>query len=151
MIFVTVGTTDFDPLVERMDSLAAGMAEEIVAQVGRGTYLPTNMRFFRFADSLEPWLAQARVVVSHGGLGTVVEVLRRGIPLIALSNPDRYDRHQDDLLGTMESRGHLIWCRGLEDLAHALEQAERRQFTRYVAPTCDIPRVIRQHLGLLQR
>jgi UDP-N-acetylglucosamine transferase subunit ALG13 len=148
MILVTVGTTDFDDLVVRMDELAATMTEEVVAQIGRGDHVPQHMTSFRFAPSLEPYYERARLVIAHGGLGTAIEVIQRGLPLIALSNPDRYDRHQDDLLRALEQRGHLIWCRDLAMLPEALQQVEQRRFTPYETPECAIAQVIRQLLGL---
>jgi UDP-N-acetylglucosamine transferase subunit ALG13 len=106
------------------------------------------MTSFRFAPSLEPYYERARLVIAHGGLGTAIEVIQRGLPLIALSNPDRYDRHQDDLLRALEQRGHLIWCRDLAMLPEALQQVEQRRFTPYETPECAIAQVIRQLLGL---
>src|SRR5512137_1448858 len=117
MIFVTVGTTDFDALSTHMDELAPTLNEEVVIQTGRGTYAPRHARHFRFAPSLDDYYRQARLVVSHGGLGTLVEVLRLGKPLIGVSNPDRFDLHQNDLLGELEQGGYLLWCRDLASLA----------------------------------
>ncbi len=37
MIFVTIGTTDFDQLVQKMDSLAPGLTDEVVMQIGKGS------------------------------------------------------------------------------------------------------------------
>jgi len=148
MIFVTVGTTDFDALVHKMDELAPQLGEPVVAQIGRGKYIPQRMEYFRFAPSLDPYYERARVVVSHGGLGTVIEVLQRGIKLVALSNPDRYDLHQEDLLAALESRGHLVWCRRLQDLPLALAEVERRTLVPYSSPPCHIAQVIRRYLGL---
>ncbi|GAB4506131.1 MAG: hypothetical protein Kow00123_02690 [Anaerolineales bacterium] len=149
MIFVTVGTTDFDALVEAMDRLAPALGEEVVAQIGRGRYEPKNLRWFRSAPSLEPYYRQASLVVSHGGMGTVMEVAAMGKPLVALSNPDRYDRHQDDLLGYMERQGHLLWCRDLADLEADLQRARAMTFTPYVAPPTRIHEVIREYLARL--
>jgi len=151
MIFVTVGTTDFDALVRAMDALAPSLSEPVIAQIGRGSYLPAHMEHFRFAPALAPYYDQARVVVAHGGLGTLIEVMQRGIKLIGLSNPDRYDLHQQDLLRTFEARrGHLVWCRNLEDLPRALREVDMCSFTPYESPPCRIADVIREYLGLSQ-
>ena len=147
MIFVTVGTTDFDALVRAMDDLAPTLDEPVIAQIGRGLYEPRNMEFVRSAPSLDLYYSQARVVVSHGGLGTLIEVMQRGLKLIGLSNPDRYDRHQDDLLGAFEVAGHMLWCRDLADLPQALREADVRTFTPYVSPPCHIAKVIRDYLA----
>ncbi len=147
MIFVTVGTTDFDALVEAMDRIAPSLGEEVVAQIGRGRYEPVNLRWFRSAPSLEPYYRQADLIVSHGGLGTVVEVASMGKPLVALSNPDRYDRHQDDLLGYMERQGHLLWCRDLAQLEADVRRARATTFRPYVAPPTHVHEVIREYLA----
>jgi len=150
MIFVTVGTTDFDDLVRKMDELAPTLNEPVVAQIGRGEYVPVHMDSFRFAPTLDPYYHQARIVVAHGGLGTAVEVLQHGIKLIGVSNPDRYDRHQDDLLRALSERGHMMWCHDLNDLARALQEVHQRQFVPFESglASCHIARVIRQYLGL---
>jgi UDP-N-acetylglucosamine transferase subunit ALG13 len=138
MIFVTVGTTDFDALASCMDELAARLGEEVIIQTGRGSYKPRRAQHFRFAPSLEDYYRRARLVVSHGGLGTLVEVLRLGKPLIGVSNPDRFDLHQNDLLGELEQGGYLLWCRDLASLAGDIERIAAMQFHRYDAPPCSI-------------
>ena len=148
MVFLTVGTTDFDALVRKMDDLAPLLEEQVVAQIGRGVYHPAHMEFFRFAPSLEPYYERARVVVAHGGLGTAIEVLQRGRKLIGVSNPDRYDLHQEDLLGKLSREGHMLWCSSLEELPEALREVGRRAFRPYAAPPCEIARRIRTFLGL---
>ena len=147
MIFVTVGTTDFDDLLRAMDALAPTLGEEVVAQTGRGCYAPLHMVHFAFAPSLEPYYAQARLVVAHGGLGTAIEVLQRGIKLIGVSNPDRYDHHQDDILRTLSERGHMLWCQSLDELPQALATAAYTTFAPYQSPPCRIAQVIRDYMA----
>jgi UDP-N-acetylglucosamine transferase subunit ALG13 len=131
-----------------MDEIAPTLGEKVVAQTGRGSYVPAHMEHFRFAPSLDPYYAEARLVVAHGGLGTAVEVLQRGLKLIGVSNPDRYDLHQEDLLRALEQRGHMIWCRRLEELPQALRDAAARDFAPYETPPCGIAAVVRAFLGL---
>ena len=152
MIFVTVGTTDFDALVEAADRLAAASAETVVIQIGHGEVEPRHAQWLRFAPSLDPYYEQADVVVTHGGLGTVTEVLRRGLRVVGVSNPDRFDRHQDQILAAFEQAGHLVWCRDLAELPAAIEQARQTQFVPYQPPESHIHRVIERFLhDLAQR
>jgi UDP-N-acetylglucosamine transferase subunit ALG13 len=146
VIFVTVGTTDFDELIQRMDELAPELGEEVVSQIARGSYRPRNGRYFRFAPSLDSYLADARLVVSHGGLGSIMETIRLGKPLVGVSNPDRRDLHQDDLLGTLESGNHILWCRSLDDLKASIASAATMQFARYDEPPCTIHTAIQDFL-----
>jgi len=146
MLFVTVGTTDFDGLIQMMDQLATKLDEKVVAQIGKGNYMPVHMEHFRFAPSLDPYFDKARIVISHGGLGTILEVLLRGNKLIGINNPDRYDLHQEELLGILEEQGHLIWCRKLSHLADALHEADVRSFIPYKQPQCKIAEIIKDYL-----
>ena len=147
MVFVTVGTTEFDALVRAMDDLAPRLGEPVVMQIGRGIYEPRHGEFFRFAPSLSSYYQSVDLVVAHGGLGTTTEVLSLGKRLVGVSNPDRYDRHQEDLLGAMDAAGHLLWCRDLADLGQAIAEARRRTFVRYEPPSCTIHEVIAEYLN----
>jgi UDP-N-acetylglucosamine transferase subunit ALG13 len=147
MIFVTVGTTDFDALAARMDELTPVLNEEVIIQTGRGVYVPRHAQHFRFAPSLDDYYRQARLVVSHGGLGTLVEVLRLGKPLIGVSNPDRFDLHQNDLLGELERGGYLLWCRDLASLGDDIRRIASMQFRRYEQPPCRIHLAIADFLA----
>lgn len=146
MIFVTVGTTEFDALVQAADQLAAAGAQ-VVVQIGHGLVEPVHAQWFRFAPSLDAYYEAAEVVVTHGGLGTVSEALGRGLPLVGVANPDRYDRHQEQILQAMESAGHLVWCRDLAELAKAVERAVRSELIPYQPPPSRIGAVIGEFLA----
>ncbi len=133
-ILTTVGSGDFDDLVRAMDRLApqlSAVGDTLLLQIGEGRYVPQQAAWFRLAPSLEPHIAQADLVVAHGGLGVTVEVLRQGKRLVSVSNPDRYDAHQGDLLNVLSQRGHLIWCQDLAHLAAAIDQARVTTFVPY--------------------
>ncbi len=146
MIFVTVGTTEFDQLVEAADRLAATIAEEMVIQIGRGHYEPRHAAWLRFAESLAPYYDRASLVIGHGGFGTVTEVLRRGLRFVGVSNPDRYDKHQDQILQAFAEAGHLVWCRNLAELPAAVEQARHATLVPYQPPESRIHEVVRAFL-----
>ena len=149
MIFVATGTTGFDALVERMDQLAPTLGEEIVVQIGDGQYIPQRAEYFRFAPSLKRYYEQASLVVAHGGVGITLEVLDCGKPLVGLSNPDRYDEHQQDLLRTLAAQNYLVWCHELSDLAEAIERVKRAELRRYKRPECTIHHRIKGFLDEL--
>jgi UDP-N-acetylglucosamine transferase subunit ALG13 len=150
-IFVTVGSTDFDALVEAVDNLAPSLQARGVLQIGHGRYIPAHMPYFRFAPSLDPYYEQASLVIAHGGLATTMEALKRGLPLVSVSNPDRYDDHQQDLLSMMAEEGYLIWCRQLDVLGQAIETLQTAPLRRYQPPECEIHLVIDEFLGKSER
>jgi UDP-N-acetylglucosamine transferase subunit ALG13 len=149
MIFVTVGSTDFDELIEKVDGLVPRLNTEVVMQIGLGAYTPRHGVFFRFAPSLDQYYDQADIIVAHGGLGTIVEALERRKKLICVVNPATYDRHQEHLLNIFSAGNHLLWCKDLEDLGGAIRQVSTAEFTRYKPPECHIHEVIADYLGTL--
>jgi beta-1,4-N-acetylglucosaminyltransferase len=148
MIFVTVGTNDFDALIEKMDAIAPSLQEPVVMQIGNGEYIPKNCEYFRFAPSLEPYYDTANLILSHGGLGTTLEVLEKGKKLIGVENTICHGGHQQDLLSALAKERYLIWCQDVDGLPVAIERAKDYEFQRYVSAGCEIHTVIK---GFLQQ
>jgi len=134
MIFVTVGTAHFDPLIKKMDDLAktGELNEPIVGQIGRGMYIPNHFRFFRFLKGLNSAYNKASVIVSTGGAGTTMECVTRGLKLVVVENTTLMEGHQAQLLRAMEKRGHLVWCRDLNEIVSSIEEAREKTFTKFV-------------------
>ncbi|MFW9833864.1 MAG: PssE/Cps14G family polysaccharide biosynthesis glycosyltransferase [Candidatus Thorarchaeota archaeon] len=134
MIFVTVGTAYFDPLIQKMDELAKGekLGEPIIGQIGRGSYVPKHFRYFRFLRSLDSAYKKANIIVSTGGAGTTMECVTRGLRLVVVENTTLMEGHQAQLIREMERRGHLIWCRNLEKLESSIEEARNKTFRKFV-------------------
>jgi glycosyltransferase involved in cell wall biosynthesis/UDP-N-acetylglucosamine transferase subunit ALG13 len=145
MIFVATGTTDFNTLVRKMDELSLSLDEEVVMQIGRSSYVPKNCQHFRYAPSLVPYYEQASVVISHGGLGILTEVMALGKPLISIEDPNQPDRHQQQLLQIWSEQNHLIWCKELSDLPDAIKRA-KTELVPYEVPESSIHIHIKEYL-----
>jgi UDP-N-acetylglucosamine transferase subunit ALG13 len=135
VIFLTVGTAMFDPLVKVMDRLVGDgiIKEPVVAQIGRGQYIPKNMRYFRFIKSLSKAYDSADIIVSTGGAGTTIECVTKGKRLVVVENTTLMEGHQAQLIGEMARRGHLIWCRSPDSLEDCIEEARRKTFEPFVS------------------
>jgi beta-1,4-N-acetylglucosaminyltransferase len=151
MIFVTVGSGNFDPLIRALDQICARRPDlDILMQIGLGTYEPSHARFLRFAPTLEPHYDEADLVIAHGGVGVTMEVLRRGLPLIGVDNPDRPDQHQVDLLRHLSEGGYLVWCHDLAQLESVIDSMGNRRLRRWQPDPCTIHLVVDEYLqGLL--
>ena len=148
MIFVTVGTAFYDPLIQQMDLLVeqGKITEPIIAQIGRGKYVPKHFSYFRFLRNLDKAYSMADVIVSTGGAGTTMECVTRGLRLVVVENTTLAEGHQAQLIGEMDRRGHLIWCKQLGDLLQSIELAKSREFHKF---TTDPPLVHKYILRLL--
>jgi len=134
MIFVTVGTAHFNPLIQKMDELVEQnhFGEQVVGQIGRGSYIPKHFRYFRFLKSLNSAYENASIIVSTGGAGTTIECVTRGLRLVVVENTTLMEGHQAQLLTEMANRGHLVWCKDLDDIASSIDEARNRTFTKFV-------------------
>lgn len=52
---------------------------------------------FDYRTSIEPYIDSADLVIGHAGAGTVLEVLRKGKPLLIVINDHLMDNHQEEL------------------------------------------------------
>ncbi len=101
MIFVTVGSMfPFDRLVRAMDEhVAAGrITDEVVAQIGSGSYEPKHLRFERFMEKqpFEHLLHTADCIVSHAGIGSIATALAHDKPMLVMPRLKRHGEHVND-------------------------------------------------------
>ncbi len=151
MIFCTVGTTDFDPLVKAVDELAPELGEEVMFQIGQGVYEPQNGAWFRLRPTIDDLLAEASLIIGHGGFGTVIEVISLGKPFVSVPNPDRYDHHQEQILRRFAADSHLVACFDLNDLPAAIAQARTAPLHPYRPPETTLHLDIQSFLDSLKR
>ncbi len=103
MILVTVGThtMPFDRLLRAVDQLhATNMVDtaEVTVQAGTSTYRCRGCRQFAYCTGPEfdALLDQAALVISHGGIGTLLRALRQRRRVIAIPRLRRYGEHHND-------------------------------------------------------
>ena len=99
MIIVTVGMQlGFDRLIEAMDKLAPGLGMPVIAQNGKGSYRPQNMEArAKIAPSeFEKLVGQARLIVSHAGIGTVLTAARCAKPIVLMPRRADLGEHRND-------------------------------------------------------
>ncbi|MFZ3382333.1 MAG: PssE/Cps14G family polysaccharide biosynthesis glycosyltransferase [Candidatus Methanoperedens sp.] len=101
MIFVTVGNhyQGFERLVKKMDEIAGRIDEKVIMQIGTTEYKPVNAEYFDFIDSfeeIERLNREARVVVSHAGVGSILTALEQVTPVIIVPRLKKFDEHMDD-------------------------------------------------------
>ena len=124
MIFVTVGTTYFDDLIEEVDRLVktGEIDDDVFAQIGQGQYVPANIKWTNYLSDIYSYYDQADLVICHGGTGTVLELLTRSKDFIAVSNRELPCDHQADFLKALELRDYCACCYDVSELAKMLKE-----------------------------
>lgn len=132
MIFVTVGmhSSGFERLVKQMDEVAGRIDEEVIMQIGGTKYIPRNAKYFGFASEQEmkELYSKARVVVGHGGAGTILDVLQEGKPVVVVPRLKKYGEHIDDhqllLIQELERAGRVTAVYDVEKLGEVLSKPD---------------------------
>ncbi|QZO08498.1 glycosyltransferase [Enterococcus raffinosus] len=102
MIFVTVGTHEqgFERLIEAVDNLKRDgvLQEDIYMQIGFSKYKPLHCKWDRFMDfeQMKIFESKAKIVITHGGPSTFMEVLNLGKTPIVVPRQKKFDEHIND-------------------------------------------------------
>lgn len=121
-IFVTVGTTAFDELVQFVDQSPFFDAFDVTIQYGPGKYVPNNRKSFTFTKKIEDEYLSANLVISHGGAGTIYRLLELSVPVCAIPNLERIDDHQLDICEHLASLNHILNPKNIYELPKLLKE-----------------------------
>lgn len=110
MIFVTVGTElPFDRMISIIDDWAEKSGRtDVFAQIGKGGRPP---RFLQYAKFLEPdefkrRFNEAKVVIAHAGMGSILSALHHGKPIIIMPRKAALGEQRND--HQMATAKHLL-------------------------------------------
>jgi len=132
LIFVTVGTArDFSRLVKKVDEIAKKINDEIIIQKGNTIYQPKNCRCFDFLprDKFLSYIKKADVVVTHGGVGSIINSLKFNKPTIVVPRRRKYNEHRNDhqmdIARELEKERKVLVCYDVENLREKIEEAKK--------------------------
>lgn len=143
MIFVTVGTQDkefrriFDMVEEQIK--LGNINEEVVAQIGCTKFESKNIKTYKFMEKEEynKFMKNARIVITHAGVGSLIEGLNLNKKMIVIPRLKKYGEHVNDhqlqILETFENRGHILAVRNTEEFTDALNKIKDFIPTKYVS------------------
>lgn len=114
MIFVTLGTQDkkFKRLLEAVEKLE--IDEKIIVQAGSTDFESEKMEIHKFLNSkkFEQYMKEARIVITHAGVGTIISGLSMNKKMIVAPRKQEYkehvNNHQEQILETFSKEGYII-------------------------------------------
>lgn len=143
-IFVTVGTTKFDNLIETvtnaevLKALSIKGYSRLVLQIGNSSLKPNytprhgfdSIEYFQLSPSIVEHIQSADLVISHAGAGSILEALEANKGLIVVTNELLMNNHQLELAEQLYIDGHLYYCtcKTLLDVIQALDLSKLKPF-----------------------
>lgn len=144
-VFVTVGTTRFDRLIETIFDEQSNVlstlqeyfhVKRLVLQTGESP-MPENLpsttiqiKSDSYKDSIAEDIESADLVISHAGAGTILQTLEAQKPLLVVVNEKLMNNHQLEIAHQMEKENYLCHCT-CSTLADALKKIATTKFQRY--------------------
>lgn len=102
MILVMLGTQNnsFHRLLEEIDELIKEkiIKEEVIVQAGYTKYETKNMKIIDLMpkEKLEELQDKADLIITHGGVGSIISSLEKGKKVIAIPRLHKYGEHVND-------------------------------------------------------
>ncbi|XP_021372164.1 UDP-N-acetylglucosamine transferase subunit ALG13 homolog [Mizuhopecten yessoensis] len=122
-VFVTVGTTAFDGLInvfaaeETIQVLEEKGYTSVILQTGRGISEPLSgqvgkvtVQHYQYKPNIQEDISSADLVISHAGAGSCLETLGAGKPLLVVINSELMGNHQLELAKQLHKDGHIYYC-----------------------------------------
>ena len=134
MILVLLGTQNnsFYRLLEEIDKNIenGNIQDKVVVQAGFTKYESNNMQIFDMIpqEELDDLLKKADLVITHGGVGSIMSAVKLGKKVIAVPRLKKYGEHVNDhqleIINTFKKQGIIIGLNSVDELAQALSEAK---------------------------
>ncbi len=102
MILVTLGTQDkqFTRLLQEIDALIEKkvIQEEVIVQAGYTKFQSKNMKIFDYVPKkkLEEYMEKSSFVITHAGVGSIFDCLKKHKKVIAVPRLAKYQEHHNN-------------------------------------------------------
>ena len=123
MILITLGTQDksFERLLKAIDKEIekGNIKDKVLVQAGYTKYKSKNMEIFKSVanDRLEELMDEASLIITHGGVGSILTALKHHKKVIATPRLAKYNEHTNDhQKQIIEEFGRLGYIIPLKDL-----------------------------------
>ena len=130
MILVLLGTQNnsFHRLLEEIDKLIEQkiIEEEVTVQAGHTKYESKNMKILDLIPpaEFEKYQNEANLIITHGGVGSIVSSVKKGKRVIAVPRLHKYGEHVNDhqieIVERFNKNRCIIGVNGVEELKQAI-------------------------------
>lgn len=141
MILVTLGTQDkdFSRLLKAIDREIENknIKEKVIVQAGYTKYESKNMEMFDLIDSdeLDKLVKDCSLLITHGGVGSILNGIQNNKKIIAASRLKKYKEHTNDhqkqIVKEFSDRGYLLELRDFNKLDKLLDKAKTFKPTKF--------------------
>ena len=142
MTLVILGTQDktFERLLKQIEKeIDNGNLDDVIVQAGNTKYESKKMQIFDFIsmDKFNEFLKKADLVITHGGLATIINALKENKKVIAVPRLSKYHEHEKDhqiqIVEEFSRLGYIIGCNNLKKIADDIKKVKTFKPKKYVS------------------
>jgi len=152
MILVLLGTQNnsFHRLLEEIQkNIDNGIIkEDVVVQKGYTKFESNDMTLYNQLplDEIEKLIDNANLVITHGGVGSIINSIKKGKKVIAVPRLKKYNEHindhQLDIVKSFNELGYIIGLNDVNELEVALNNVQKFEPKKYIKKTGKILNII---------
>ena len=141
MILVLLGTQNnsFHRLLEEIGkNIKDGIIkDEIIVQAGYTKFQSHRMRIIDLMskEQLEKFQDEADLIITHGGVGSIISSVEKGKKVIAVPRMHEYgehvNNHQKEIVKDFNDKGYIIGIEKVEDLKQAIIKSKDFEPKKY--------------------
>ncbi len=141
MILVLLGTQNnsFHRLLEEVEKNIEDktIKEEVIVQAGYTKYESNKMKIMDLMskEQLSKFQDEASLIITHGGVGSIVSSIEKGKKVIAVPRKHEYgehvNNHQIQIVKDFNDKGYIIGIENVEDLKGAIIKSKIFEPVKY--------------------
>ena len=143
MIFVTLGTQDksFKRLLKAVDKAIEEkyIKDKVIVQAGYTKYESDRMEIFDLCGprKFNQYMKDADIVITHGGVGSILSALKQDKKVIAMARLARYKEHTNDhqkeIVREFSKEGYILELKDSSELREVLKEIKTFEPKKYVS------------------
>lgn len=157
MIFVILGTQDkeFIRLVEEIENLKKDgiIKEKVVIQAGITKYESNFIEIIDYLsmEEFEKYIKKAKFVITHGGVGSILDAIKHNKKVIAVPRLEKYDEHDNNhqiqIVEKFAELGYIIDAGNLKRLGNKILEIEKFKPKKFVSNNSKMIKLIEDYIG----
>ena len=141
MILVLLGTqhNEFTRLIREVEDCIDNkiIKEQVIVQAGFTKYKSDKMEIFDMIsnEKLTKYVDEATLVITHGGVGSIIMALEKGKKVIAVPRLHEFGEHVNDhqrqIIKVFSEKKYLIGIENVDELEDAIKNIAKFEPTKY--------------------
>lgn len=156
MILVLLGTQNnsFERLLKEIEKCIDNkiINEEVIVQAGNTKFDSDKMKINKFIShtKLQDYIKNSNYIITHGGVGSIIDALKMNKKVIAVPRKKEYKEHVNDhqvqIIENFDYKKYIVGIKDVEDLSNAIKKIKNFTPEKFISNTQNIITLIEDYI-----